>query len=54
MVKRTVHSVCDCPVLVCKRYEIWDIMFLRPEDTEKVRVGSLLGLVANTGLGLVP
>jgi hypothetical protein len=26
-------------------------MFLRPEDPEKVRVGSLLSLVANTGLG---
>ena len=28
-------------------------MFLKPEDLEKVRVGSLLSLVANTGLGLV-
>jgi hypothetical protein len=28
-------------------------MFLKPEDLEKVRVDSLLSLVANTGLGLV-
>jgi hypothetical protein len=28
-------------------------MFLKPEDLEKVRVSSLLSLVANTGLGLV-
>jgi hypothetical protein len=28
-------------------------MFLKPEDLEKVRVCSLLSLVANTGLGLI-
>jgi hypothetical protein len=28
-------------------------MLLKPEDLEKVRVSSLLSLVANTGLGLV-
>jgi hypothetical protein len=28
-------------------------MFLMPEDLEKVKVSSLLSLVANTGLGLV-
>jgi hypothetical protein len=28
-------------------------MFLKPEDLEKVRVSSLLSLVANTELGLV-
>jgi hypothetical protein len=28
-------------------------MFLKPEDLEKVRMGSLLSLVANTGLDLV-
>ena len=27
-------------------------MFLKPQDLEKVRVSSLLSLVANTGLGL--
>ena len=36
------HTVCD-----------WDIMFLKPEDLEKVRVSSLLSLVASTGCGLV-
>jgi hypothetical protein len=49
----SVHIVCLCPVLACKRYRIWGIMFLKPEDLEKGRVGSLLSLVANTGLGLV-
>jgi predicted Zn-ribbon and HTH transcriptional regulator len=49
----TVHVVCDCPVLACKRYRILGCMFLKPEDLENVRVSSLLSLVANTGLGLV-
>jgi hypothetical protein len=49
----SVHIVCDCPVLACKRYRIWYCMFLKPEDLENVRVSSLLSLVANTGLGLV-
>jgi hypothetical protein len=40
-----------CPVLACKRYRIWGCMFLKPEDLQKVRVSSLLSLVANTGLG---
>jgi hypothetical protein len=49
----SVHIVCDCPVLACKRYRIWGCVFLKPEDLENVRVSSLLSLVANTGLGLV-
>jgi hypothetical protein len=49
----SVHTVCDCPVLTCKRYRILGCMFLKPEDLDKLRVGSLLSLVANTGLGLV-
>jgi hypothetical protein len=49
----TVHIVCDCPVLACKRYRILGCMFLKPEDLKKVRVSSLLSLVANTGLGLI-
>jgi hypothetical protein len=49
----SVHIVCDCPLLACKRYRIWDNMFLKPEHLQKVRVSSLLSLVANTGLGLV-
>jgi hypothetical protein len=48
----SVHIVCDCPVLAWKRYRIWGSMFLKPEDLQKVRVNSLLSLVANTGLGL--
>ena len=49
----SVHIVCECPVLACKRYRIWCCMFLKPEDLEKVKVDSILSLVANTGLGLV-
>jgi hypothetical protein len=49
----SVHIVCDCPGLACKRYRIWGSMFLKPKDQEKVRVSSLLSLMANTGLGLV-
>jgi hypothetical protein len=51
--KGGVHIVCDCPVLAPKRYRIWGSMFLQSEDVENVRVGSLLSLVANTGLGLI-
>ena len=49
----SVHIVCDCSVLARKRYRIWGSMFPKPEDLEKVRMRSLLSLVANTGLGLV-
>jgi hypothetical protein len=49
----SVHIVCDCPLLTCKRYRICGSMFLKPEDLEKVRVSSLLCLMANTGLSLV-
>jgi hypothetical protein len=48
----SVHIVCDFPVLACKRYRIWGRMFLQSEELEKVSVGNLLSLVANTGLGL--
>jgi hypothetical protein len=43
----SVHIVCDCLVLACKRYRILGCMFLTPEDLENVRVSSLLSLVAN-------
>jgi predicted Zn-ribbon and HTH transcriptional regulator len=49
----SVHIVCDCPVLACKRYRILGCMFIKPEDLENVRVSSLLSLVASTGLGLI-
>jgi predicted Zn-ribbon and HTH transcriptional regulator len=49
----SVHTVCHCPVLACKIYRISGCMLLKPEDLDKLRVGSLLSLVANTGLGLV-
>jgi predicted Zn-ribbon and HTH transcriptional regulator len=49
----SVHIVCDCPVLACKRYRIFGCMFLKPDDLQNVWVSSLLILVANTGLGLV-
>jgi hypothetical protein len=49
----SVHTVCDCPVLACKRYRIWGSLLLKSEDLEKVTLGSLLSLVANTRLRLV-
>ena len=48
----SVHIVCHCPVSF-ERYRTWESMFLRPQDLQ-VRVGSLLNLVANIRLGLVP
>jgi hypothetical protein len=51
--KDSIHIVCDCPVLACKRYGILGYIFLKPEDLKKVRVSSLLSLVANTRLGLI-
>ena len=51
--KEDSGHVCHCLVLACERYKIWGSMFVKPEDLEKVRVGSLLSLVANTGIGLV-
>jgi hypothetical protein len=49
----SVHIVCDCPLLACKRYRIWVNMFLKSKDLDKGKVSSILILVANTGLGLV-
>jgi hypothetical protein len=51
MKRKTVYTLCDCPVLACKRYRVLGCIFLKPEDLENVRVSSLLSL-ANTGLGL--
>jgi hypothetical protein len=50
----SVHTVCHCVVrvLACKRYKVWGSIFLSSEYLETVIVGSLLSLVANTGLGL--
>ena len=52
MINRTLYTLCHCPALNVKRYRIWGSMFLRSEGLEKVKVSSLLSLVANTGLGL--
>ena len=49
----SVDTVFHCPVLACKRHRTWSSTSLRRKDLEKVRVGSLLSLEANTGLGLV-
>ena len=32
----SVHIVCHCSVLACKRYRLWGSMFLQSEDLEKV------------------
>jgi hypothetical protein len=49
----SVYIVHHCPALAGKRYRIRGNMFLKPEDLEKMSMGSLLNLVANTGLGLI-
>jgi predicted Zn-ribbon and HTH transcriptional regulator len=49
----SVHILCDCPVLACKRYRILGYMFLKPEDLKNARVSRQLSPVANTGLGLI-
>jgi hypothetical protein len=49
----SVHTVCHCPVLACKRYRIWGSMFLKHEDVEKVKVSNLVSLIANKELDLV-
>jgi hypothetical protein len=46
--ENSVHIVCDCPVLACKRYRSWGSTFLKPEDLQTVRVSSQLNLAANT------
>jgi hypothetical protein len=46
----SVHIVCDCPVLACKRYRTLGCVFLKPEDLENAKVSSLLSLMANKGL----
>jgi hypothetical protein len=48
-----LHIVCHGPELACKKYRTWSSMFLRPSDLQKLRLGSLLSLVANTRLGLI-
>ena len=47
-----VHVVCHCPVLACRRYTTWGSVFLRRKDVERIKVGSILSLVANKGLDL--
>ena len=42
------------PLPSCDMQKIQNLGFLRPKDLEKVRVNSLINLVANTRLGLVP
>ena len=38
----SVHIVCHCPVLACKRQRIWGSVLLKPEYLQKVRLDSLV------------
>jgi hypothetical protein len=53
-IKKTVYTLCITVLTqLVKDTGSGGSMFLQPEDVEKVRVGRLLSLVANTGLGIV-
>jgi len=52
--KISVHTVCQCVALQCKRYRTLGCVFLIPKDLENMRVNSLISLLANTRLGIIP
>jgi hypothetical protein len=52
--KDSLHRVCDCPAMACKRYRTLRCTFLKSEDLENMRVNGLRSLVANTRLGIIP
>jgi hypothetical protein len=52
--KDSVHRVCHCPAMACKRYRALGCTFLKPSDLENLRVNGLRSLVANTRLGVIP
>jgi len=33
----SLHILCHCPALSCKRYRFWDHTFLEPEDLAEKR-----------------
>jgi len=45
------HILCHCLALSCKRYRLWESMFIKPGDLVNKKVSSLTSLVLNTGLG---
>ena len=44
----SIHILCNCPVLVCRRYNACGRMFIGSEDLNKVKLSSLLCLVRKT------
>ncbi|KYN29184.1 Protein outspread [Trachymyrmex cornetzi] len=46
----SIHLLCHCPMLACKRYRAWGNTFLMPEDLDGAKIGDLISLVHGTGL----
>jgi hypothetical protein len=44
----TVHVVCHCPVLACKRYRTLGSRFLKTKDLGNMSVNGIMSLAANT------
>ncbi|KYQ59907.1 hypothetical protein ALC60_01002, partial [Trachymyrmex zeteki] len=47
----SIHLLCRCPLLACKRYRSWSNTFLMSEDLDGAKIDDLISLVHGTGLG---
>jgi len=52
-IEGSVHNVCHCPALACKRYKTLGCKFSKPKNLETRRVYGLISLVSNTRLGVI-
>jgi hypothetical protein len=52
--EKRMHIVCYCEALASRGYRTSGWMFLTSKDLENVTVNGLIGLVANTRLGIIP
>ena len=50
----SVHTVCHCLALACKRYRTLGLMFLKSKRLENMRVNGLISLTANIRPGITP
>ncbi|KYN05422.1 hypothetical protein ALC62_03707 [Cyphomyrmex costatus] len=48
----SLHLLCRCPALACKRYRSWGHMFITPKDLEDAKVNSLISLANDKRMGL--
>ncbi|XP_011687449.1 PREDICTED: uncharacterized protein LOC105449763 [Wasmannia auropunctata] len=49
----SIHILCHCPALVCKRYRSWGNIFVKPKDLEDKKVNSFIRLATDARLGLL-